>query len=86
MNIDVPVYGRNGFSFVWDDGFSIKCSIDNGIIHIEANKEGLVSLARHMLELAQENVPMFEHIHLDEYNSLENDSAELVIIKKDFST
>lgn len=53
---------------------------------IEANKEGLISLARHILELAQEDVPEFEHIHLDEYNSLEDNSAELTIVKrKEFS-
>ena len=82
MNIFVPVYGENGFTFVWEDGFSIKCSIDNTSVSIEANKEGLVSLARHLLELAQENVPEFEHIHLDEYNSLDDNSAELIIVKR----
>lgn len=83
MNICVPLYGEKGFSFVWEEGFSIKCSIDNNSVSIEANKEGLISLARHLLELAQENVPVFEHIHLDEYNSLDDNSVELIIIKKE---
>lgn len=83
MNIYVPVYSENGFSFVWEEGFSIKCTINNSSVCIEANREGLVSLARHILELAQENVPDFEHIHLDEYNSLEDNSAELIIVKKE---
>ena len=82
MKINVPIYSKDGFEYVWDEGFFINCSIDNSCIYIEANKEGLISLARHMLELAQDNVPEFEHIHLDEYNSLEDNSVELVIVKK----
>ena len=82
MNINVPVYNEKGFSFVWEEGFSIKCSIHNTSVCIEANKEGLISLARHLLELAQENVPEFEHFHLDKYNSLEDNSTELIIVKR----
>lgn len=79
MDIFVPVYDGEKFSFVWEEDFSIKCSIDNNSVIIEANKGELISLARHLLELAQENVPEFEHIHLDEYNSLDNNSAELTV-------
>lgn len=83
MNIDVPAYDEKGFLFVWDEGFSIKCSINDTSVCIEANREGLISLARHILELAQDNVPEFEHIHLDEYNSLDDNSAELIIVRKE---
>ncbi len=82
MDIYVPEYTENGFVFVWEEGFSIRCSITDYGIRIEANREGLVSLARHILELSQEKVPEFEHIHLDKYNSLEDNSAELIIVKK----
>ena len=82
MNIFVPSYDENGMTFVWEDGFSIKCSIDNEAVRIEANKGGLISLARHLLELAQEEVPEFEHIHFDEYNSLDDNSVELIIVKR----
>ena len=82
MDIFVPKCDGKKFSFQWEEDFSIKCSIDNNSVIIEANKGGLVSLARHLLELAQENVPEFEHIHLDEYNSLEDNSVELIIVKR----
>ena len=83
MDIFVPAYDGEKFSFVWEEDFSIKCSIDNNSVIIEADKGGLISLARHLLELAQENVPDFQHIHLDEYNSLDSDSAELIVKKVD---
>lgn len=82
MDIFVPPYDGNSFSFVWEEDFSIKCSIDNDSVIIEANKSGLISLARHLLELAQESVPEFHHFHLDEYNSLEENSAELIVVKR----
>lgn len=82
MNINVPLYDKEGFHFVWEDGFSIRCSINENSVWLEANREGLISLARHLLELSQETVPEYGHIHLDEYNSLEDTSTELIIIKK----
>lgn len=82
MNINVPLYDKEGFHFVWEDGFSIRCSINENSVWLEANREGLISLARHLLELSQETVPEYGHIHLDEYNSLEDASTGLIIIKK----
>lgn len=82
MELFVPIYDGGKFSFVWEENFSINCSINNTSIIIEANKEGLISLARHLLELAQENVPEFEHIHLDQYNSLDDNSLELIVVKR----
>lgn len=82
MEILVPTYDGKEFSFIWEEDFSIKCSIENNSVIIEANKGGLISLARHLLELSQENVPEYQHIHLDEYNSLDNNSAEIIIVKR----
>ena len=81
VEIFVPTYDKKSFSFVWEEGFAIKCEIANNTVMIKANKSGLISLARHLLELSQDNVPKFTHVHLDEYNSLEDNSAELIITK-----
>ena len=82
MNIDFPQYNEQGLALVWEDNFQISCSVNGAAVCIQANGAGLVSLARHMLELAQDNAPEFSHIHLDSFNSLEEGSAELIIIKK----
>ena len=63
----------------WVDGFEINVRIENGTAIISANKEGLLSLANHLKSLAEE--PSGSHLHLDTYNSLENDSAELILEK-----
>ncbi len=84
MNINVPEY-NNSFLFVWEEGFSIRCSIHEGSVWLEANKPGLISLARHLLELAQDNVPEFCHFHLDDYADLEENSSELIIIKRNLT-
>jgi hypothetical protein len=61
----------------WEDGFTIKVQIEENTVVISANKEGLLSLARHLTDLADAEVG--SHIHYDEYNSLEEDSSETII-------
>lgn len=63
----------------WVDGFEIKAAAGNGEIVLSANREGLLSLARHLTALA-DGMPG-DHIHYDEHNSLEEGSAELIIVK-----
>ena len=61
----------------WIDGFEIRVNNDNEEVVISANREGLLSLARQLTALA-EGTPG-DHIHYDEYNSLEDGSADLII-------
>ena len=63
----------------WVDGFEIRVSVEHGEAVISANKEGLLSLAQQLTALAEETAG--SHIHYDEYNSLEERSAELTIEK-----
>ena len=61
----------------WEEGFNISARVENGIVVVTANAAGLRSLANICLALAEE--PRGAHIHLDEFNSLEDGSAELII-------
>ncbi len=61
----------------WADGFKISVNTDGKTVVISANRDGLLSLAGNLTALAEE-MPG-SHIHLDEYNSLEEKSAELII-------
>ena len=65
---------------IWEDGFSIAVKVECNAVTIAANKEGLLSLANHLTSLAQDNAPS-AHFHLDEHNSLEENSVELIIEK-----
>lgn len=64
----------------WVDGYEISVNINTDEAVVEANKEGLLSLAKQLTALA-EQVPG-SHIHYDEYNSLEAGSGGLVIVRK----
>ena len=64
----------------WEDGFMIAVKVEHNTVTISANKEGLLSMANHLTTLAQENAPD-AHFHLDEHNSLEENSSELIIEK-----
>ena len=64
----------------WVEGFKISVSAqDNKEVTISANKEGLLSLANQLKALA-EGEPG-NHIHYDEYNSLETRSSGMIIEK-----
>jgi len=81
--IEVSPYSKNhGIKLLWEDDACIGCRIENGAAVICANQDGLISLARHLLTIAQDTAPEYSHIHLDEYNGLEDGSCELIITKK----
>ena len=61
----------------WEDGFVVSVKIIDSTVILSANKEGLKSLANHLNALSEESTD--SHIHLDKYNSLEDDSSELII-------
>lgn len=82
VSLNIPDYSPDmGMVLNWENDFQIKVSNENGTISIEANAEGLISLANHFLNLAQNSVPTGTHIHFDKFNSLEDDSLELLIEK-----
>ena len=67
----------------WEPDSEITVQTNNGEIVISANKPGLLSLAHHLTTLA--NGTPGDHIHLDEHNSLEEGSTELIIEKAYYS-
>ena len=86
IKMDIPEYiPEKGITYQWLDGAEIRTVIDNGKILILANRDGLISLANHMLNLAQETIPRGYHMHFDEFNSLEEGSIDLIIEKHSIS-
>ena len=61
----------------WEEGFTISVRVEGNTAIISANREGLLSLSNHLVALTREDPG--SHIHLDGHNSLEEDSAELII-------
>jgi hypothetical protein len=68
--------------FDWEDNFEIEVKIDKNTVLLWANKDGLISLANHLLKLSEDEFPSGYHFHLDDYNSLEEGSNEIIIGKK----
>ena len=67
--------------FKWEDGFTIATRIEeDDAIVVSANAAGLRSLANHFLALADDE-SKGAHFHLDEFNSLEDHSVELIVEK-----
>ena len=58
MIIDVPEYcAERGITLNWKNGFEIFLNVKNDAVHLKANSEGLISLANHLLNLAQDKAP-----------------------------
>ena len=68
------------FEIEWVDGFEIRVKADHDAVVIAANKEGMLSLAKQLTALAE--AAPGQHIHYDEYNSLEEGSSEMIIVKE----
>lgn len=82
IKLTIPDYSSsNGLRLDWEEDFEIFSSVENDTITIRANSAGLISLAKHLLTLAQAEVPTGSHVHLDELNSLEANSAEVILEK-----
>jgi hypothetical protein len=82
INIEIPEYlPTEGIRIEWEKGFTIAVRIDGDQVIIQADKPGLISLARQLLTLAQDQIPSGHHIHYDEFNSLEEGSDEMIIEK-----
>jgi hypothetical protein len=82
IKLEIPDYNpSNGISYNWQSGFEIEVKYKDSIVYIKANKAGLVSLANHLLNLAQDTIPSGYHINFDENNSLEEGSRDLIIQK-----
>ena len=61
----------------WEEGFEIRASVTDGEMTVSANREGLLSLANILLDLADGQPG--DHVHLDECNALEDGSCELIL-------
>jgi hypothetical protein len=61
----------------WADGYAVRVRRLGDETVISANREGLLSLAKQFAALAE--AAPGEHIHYDEYNSLEEGSAALIV-------
>ena len=83
VTVDVPDYSpEHDLRRQWDEGSVIATKWEDGTLVVEANREGLLSLARLMLTLAAQSVPPGAHWHLDDSNALEPSSIGLIIERR----
>ena len=82
IQISVPEYD-DCLEIVWENNAKVSVRDDCDSLLIEANREGLIAIARQLLMLAQEEVPEGSHLHLASYNFLEDNSAELTLSKRE---
>lgn len=72
---------EKGIKLKWENGYCIRVEREDNEVRLLANKAGLISLANHLLTLSQDEITEGAHIHLDEYNSLEVNSTDIIFEK-----
>jgi hypothetical protein len=83
IQIEVPEYSpETGIRFLWEPGSNILVTIHGDVVELKANKEGLLSFARHLMTLAQESVPVDSHVHFDSSNAFEEGSCQVMVEKR----
>jgi hypothetical protein len=67
IELDIPEYSTGGVGYIWDKSSKVECAVEEHEVVINANVEGLKSLAIALLSLSQRDVPEGSHIHLDDF-------------------
>lgn len=84
-NVEIGTYSRErGLQLVWVDGSRIDVAVRDGAVLVRADAGGLRSLAAHLLTLADVEVPVAAHVHLEPGVDLEDESMSLVMERTDF--
>ena len=80
--VDLPNYDGNGLDVIWEEGSKYTISIGKGNVVITANKSGLISIAKQMLYMAYNDLPIGSHVHYDSFfTKISPDNIELIIEK-----
>lgn len=83
VNIEIPDYEYDGLDVIWEDNAHYKLFIYKQSVHLVANTEGLMSLAKQMIYLAVNDVPEGSHVHFDKFFTKMNDlPIEFVVAKE----
>lgn len=73
---------RDGFKFNWTDGHEFDSAFEDGELVITANQAGLLSLANHLINLADDKWPSGHHFHFDVGVELDEGAIPVVFVKK----
>ena len=81
LTVELPDYDGQWLDVIWEDGAELEVRYDPGEVVLEANREGLISLAEQMLYLAHHELPRGSHIHFDDWMAGVTGPG-LVLVKK----
>ena len=78
--IEIPDYAGDGMDVFWDLDSKYAIDIQEKSVVLSANKNGLISLAKQMLYMAYNKLPLGSHIHFDSFfTNIGEEDLELVI-------
>ena len=83
VTIDIPNFDGEGVDVIWDKNANYEIMVEGDEVIIRANKEALMSIAKQMIYLAQDDMPPYAHIHYNAFFTGEVVSKYDLGIEKD---
>ena len=80
--VDIPEYDGKGIDVIWENNSNYCIEINGNQIALRGNKEALVSLAKQMLYLANDDIQHGAHVHFNSFFTGNSDSENELIIEK----
>lgn len=66
--LEIPSYDPdNGIEVLWKDSGRMQIYVSSDGVHICANPDALMSLARQMIYFAKNSLPEGSHVHFDDF-------------------
>ena len=65
LTLELPDYDGKWLDVIWEDEAELEVKSTPDEVVLQANREGLISLAEQLLYLAHHELPRGSHIHLD---------------------
>lgn len=80
--LELPDYDGNALDVIWEDNASYTAEVFENDILIKANRQGLISMAKQMLYMAYNDLPLGSHIHYNKFFTKTESKYDLIIEKE----
>ena len=80
--VDIPEYDGKGIDVIWEKNSKYCIEINGNQIALRGNKDALVSLAKQMLYLANDDIQHGTHVHFNSFFTGNSEEENELIIEK----
>lgn len=80
--VEIPEYDGNGIDVIWENNSKYSVEVVGNQVVLRGNKEALVSLAKQMLYLSNNDIQHGAHVHFNSFFTGNSEEENELIIEK----